>query len=314
MVRLSYANLSTNAESIASFLGINSAERAITSLPIHYSYGLSVLNSHLARGAGILMTDEAVTTKPFWTLFREAGATSLAGVPVTWQMLQRLRIERMDLPSLRTLTQAGGRLAPELIRHFAQISRDRGWRFIVMYGQTEATARIAWLPPERLANKLGAIGIAIPGGAISLDASGELIYRGPNVMLGYAETAADLALGDVQGGVLATGDLARIDEDGVVWLTGRSKRIAKVFGNRVNLDEVEALLDSRMQLDSAAIAGDDKLLVAIASDTPDAAAQALALLREALGVHPSGLDVRGLNALPLTASGKKDYPAVQALF
>ncbi|MBK9395315.1 MAG: AMP-binding protein [Uliginosibacterium sp.] len=311
MVRLSYANLSTNAESIASFLGINSAERAITSLPIHYSYGLSVLNSHLARGAAILLTDEAVTTKPFWTLFREAGATSLAGVPFTWQMLQRLRIERMDLPSLRTLTQAGGRLAPELIRHFAQISRDRGWRFFVMYGQTEATARIAWLPPERLADKLGAIGIAIPGGAISLDASGELIYRGPNVMLGYAESAADLALGDVQGGVLATGDLARIDEDGVVWLTGRSKRIAKVFGNRVNLDEVEALLESRMQLDSAAIAGDDKLLVAIASDAPEAAAQALALLREALGVHPSGLDVRGLNALPLTASGKKDYPAVQ---
>lgn len=312
MVRLSYRNLATNAESIAGYLGIDAHERAITSLPIHYSYGLSVLNSHLARGAAILLTDEAVTTKPFWTLFREAGATSLAGVPITWQMLQRLRIERMDLPSLRTLTQAGGRLAPELIRHFAQISAERGWRFVVMYGQTEATARIAWLPPERLADKIGAIGIAIPGGTISLDETGELIYRGPNVMLGYTESAADLALGDVQGGVLATGDLARIDEDGIVWLTGRSKRIAKVFGNRVNLDEAEALLESRLQIGAAAIAGDDKLLVVLASDAPETTAKAIVLLREALGVHPSGLEVRCLPALPLTASGKKDYPAVQA--
>jgi len=316
MVRLSYTNLAANAESIASYLKIDNSERAITSLPIHYSFGLSIINSHLARGAAVVLSDDAVTGKAFWEIFKSAGVTSLAGVPAMWQMLQRLRLERMDLPSLRTLTQAGGRLTPELIRHFAQVCRDKAWRLFVMYGQTEAAPRIAYVPWERLTDKIGAIGLAIPGGRLSLGDGDELIYHGPNVMLGYAECAADLAKGDECGGVLHTGDLARVDEEGYYWLTGRSKRIAKLFGNRINLDEIEALLESSLKTSVAALDDDDRLQVFIAAgDNADQLqAQALEILREHLQVHPSGLLTHCLPALPLTASGKKDYPGLRALF
>lgn len=316
MVRLSYANIAANAQSIVEYLGLDSAERAIASLPIHYSYGLSILNSHLACGAAVALTDEAVTSRPFWELFKRAEVTSLAGVPMMWQMLQRLRLERMDLPSLRTLTQAGGRLAPELILHFSQLCNARGWRFFVMYGQTEASPRIAYVPWERLHDKIGAIGIAIPGGELSLSAEGEMIYRGPNVMLGYAENRADLARGDELGGGLHTGDLARVDADGFYWLTGRSKRIAKVFGNRVNLDEIEALLESALHAPAATLDGDDRLQVVLTAAGNDTQPQniALELLRNHLGVHPSGLQILTVPALPLSSTGKKDYAALRTLF
>lgn len=309
MVRLSYANLAANATSIADYLGLDSSERPITTLPMHYSYGLSVINSHLHVGAALLLTDEAVTTRPFWDLFREGGATSLAGVPFTWQMLARLRIERMPLPTLKTLTQAGGRLSPELTEHFHQVAEAHGQRFFVMYGQTEATARIAYLPPELLGSKLGAIGKAIPGGSLSISDEGELVYRGPNVMLGYAESRNELALGDTLHGVLHTGDLARRDEDGVFWLTGRIKRIAKVFGNRVNLDEVETLLGTRLGCAVAALDEDDALRVVLGDSRHEAAA--LDVLRSALAVHPSGLRICSLAEFPLTSSGKLDYPALR---
>ena len=128
----------------------------------------------------------------------------------------------------------------------------RGGRFFVMYGQTEATARIAYVPPDRLSEKLGSAGIAIPGGRLSIEpagagtmdgpVTGEVVYEGPNVMLGYATGSGDLALGDELGGVLRTGDIGYLDEDGFLFLVGRSKRIAKVFGLRINLDEVEAAM------------------------------------------------------------------------
>jgi len=316
MVRLSYSNIAANAQSIVQYLGLNSAERAIASLPIHYSYGLSILNSHLACGAAIALTDESVTAKPFWEIFKRAEVTSLAGVPMMWQMLQRLRLERMDLPSLRTLTQAGGRLAPELISHFAQLCGARDWRFFVMYGQTEASPRIAYVPWERLPEKIGAIGIAVPGGELSLSAEGELIYHGPNVMLGYAENRNDLARGDEMGGVLHTGDLARVDADGFYWLTGRSKRIAKVFGNRVNLDEIEALLESALHTPTATLDGDDRLQVVLTASVDDTQLKdlALELLRTYLGVHPSGLQILAVPALPVSSAGKKDYAALRTLF
>jgi acyl-CoA synthetase (AMP-forming)/AMP-acid ligase II len=203
----------------------------------------------------------------------------------------------MDLPSLRTMTQAGGRLDPETALRYAGRAR-----FFVMYGQTEATARIAYVPPERLREKAGSIGIPIPGGSLSVSADGELVYEGPNVMLGYAESRADLARGDDLGGVLPTGDLGHVDDDGFFFVTGRLKRIAKVFGQRVNLDEVEAAVDGP----AGAVAADDHIDV-FAERASGADARALA---RRFRLPPRALRVHEIERLPVKASGKVDYAAL----
>jgi acyl-CoA synthetase (AMP-forming)/AMP-acid ligase II len=194
------------------------------------------------------------------------------------------------------LTQAGGRMDPAMALRFAQ-QRP----LVVMYGQTEASPRIAYLPPERLAEKAGSIGIAIPGGALRI-ADGELIYTGPNVMLGYAESREDLARGDVQGGVLATGDLGHVDDDGFFFVTGRAKRIAKVYGQRINLDEVEAAVEGP----AGAVAGDDRIDVfAERADATDARA-----LAARFRLPPRALRLHAIERLPVQASGKVDYGAL----
>jgi len=313
MVRLSAAAVAANAQAIAEYLAIGPEERAITTLPISYAYGLSVLNSHLHAGATVLLTDEPVLGRPFWDFCRDRQATSLAGVSYTYQMLRRLRLDRMDLPALRTLTQAGGALDAATKAEFLQMAEARDWRFFCMYGQTEAVARIAYVPAERLSGKLDAIGIAIPGGALSLaPETGELIYRGPNVMMGYAEGRADLARGDDLGGVLHTGDLASVDADGYFSLYGRLKRIAKVFGHRLNLDEIERGLEIAFPaIRFAVVDGGDRLLVA-AHGPLDPTAVA-AVLRTSLGLHPTGFHLVQVDALPMTHNDKTDYRALAAI-
>ncbi len=196
-VRLSARNLASNAESIVRYIGLTPDERPITSLPLHYSFGLSVLNSHWLAGAAVVLSTQTVIQRHFWESVERLACTSLAGVPYTYQMLERVGYRDMDLPSVRTMQQAGGALDRALTASYAEHMQAKHGRFFVMYGQTEATARIAYVPPHELADKLGSAGIAVPGGELSiLDAradapdqppTGEVVYEGPNVMLGYAE-------------------------------------------------------------------------------------------------------------------------------
>ncbi|MBE1590053.1 AMP-binding protein [Nonomuraea angiospora] len=305
LVRLSRQAVLANATAIATALAIVPDEIAPTSLPLHYSYGLSVLNSHLVAGATVILTEAGLLERSFWTHLDAHRCTSLAAVPYQYEMLRRLRYDRSEHPALATLTQAGGRLGQDLVQEFA----GQADRFFVMYGQTEATARIAVLPPDRLADKPGSAGPAIPGGRLSID-EGEVVYHGPNVMMGYAETAADLARGDDLGGVLRTGDLGRLDSEGFLYLTGRLKRIAKIFGVRVNLDDVERLL--RGSVPVAATSGDDR--VTVWAEGLDAAGRAglARRLGAELRVHWSGFDVRAVDSLPLLATGKIDYRALES--
>lgn len=313
LVRLPTRALNANARAIASYLGLGPGERAITVLPMSYSYGLSIVNSHLASGGTLVLSGHGVMQKEFWATMREQAVTSLAGVPYTYQMLHRVGLDRMDLPALRTLTQAGGRLDPRLIGAFAELACQRGWRFFVMYGQTEATARISYVPPERLRDKIGSIGQAIPGGELSLsEETGELVYRGDNVMLGYAESPADLLKGDELQGVLRTGDLARRDDDGFFYVTGRLKRFIKLAGNRVGLDEVEQALQQALKVPVAVAGEDDRLMAWVESAGEDLADQGSVLLREHYGLHHSLFRVRCVGALPLLASGKTDYAALRS--
>lgn len=295
LVRLTERNVLANAASIAQYLALDPGERAIASLPLPYSYGLSVLNSHLIAGASVAFTPHSVIRPEFWEDVRRHAVTSFAGVPYAYAMLERIGMRDMDLPHLRTMTQAGGRLAPEVAARYATRAR-----FFVMYGQTEATARIAYVPPERLADKPGAIGIAIPDGRLSVD-DGELVYSGPNVMQGYATTRADLARGDELAGILRTGDLGRADDEGFFYVTGRAKRIAKVYGQRINLDEVEAAVDGP----AGAIAGDDRIDV-FAERGADARA-----LAARFRVPPRALGVHQIERLPVKGSGKIDYAALR---
>jgi acyl-CoA synthetase (AMP-forming)/AMP-acid ligase II len=324
-VQLSSAAIEANADAIATVLGIDAGEVAPTSLPLHYSYGMSVLNSHLIRGATIVVEDSGVLGRPFWQAVDEHGITSLAGVPYHYQMLRRLRFDPAKHPTLRTITQAGGKLSVDLIAEFNTKMTEVGGRMFVMYGQTEAGPRMATVPAERLADKLGSVGPALPGGRFTVRTddgaetdrpavTGEVIYRGPNVMMGYAETEAELADGDRQHGVLATGDLGHLDADGFLHVTGRIKRIGKVFGNRVSLDDLEQILrTSGLDIGAAAVVPNgDSVRVHIEGADKDTCRKAARALAERLHLHPSGFDVRGIDTLPLLPSGKIDYRSLEA--
>jgi acyl-CoA synthetase (AMP-forming)/AMP-acid ligase II len=320
-VKLSRRALLANADAIADVLGIGPDEVAPTSLPLHYSYGMSVLNSHLVRGATVLLEGSGVVARPFWDAVERYGATSLAGVPYHYEMLRRLRFDPAKYPSLRTLTQAGGKLRTELVAEFDEKVRAVGGRMFVMYGQTEAAPRMATVPAARLAEKLGSAGPALPGGSFSIrldsgaevtdpDVVGEVVYRGPNVMMGYASAEAELADGDTCGGVLATGDLGYLDADGYLFITGRLKRIGKVFGNRVNLDDLEQLVKHFGP--AAAVPAGDKVVVFLDGGTRESCKAAAKALSESLHLHVTGFDVRPADGFPLLPSGKIDYRSLEA--
>jgi acyl-coenzyme A synthetase/AMP-(fatty) acid ligase len=317
MVRLSYANIETNARSIAKYLDIKPGEVAIQSLPMHYSYGLSVLNSHLISGAAVAITSYSFMRPEFWRVFDEYGCTSFAGVPYMYETLHRLRMNPADRPTLRTLTQAGGHLKIDHVKHFNDLAASKGAKLFVMYGQTEATARISYVPAERLVEKLGSIGVAIPGGKLWVEpvegdaTARQLFYSGPNVMLGYASEPADLARGDEQKGVLATGDLAECDTDGYFRITGRLARFAKLFGKRINLASVEIEVEQHFGVRVAALDGGDKLRIFVEADTGEATGKIKAHLAALLGVPPLAIQPAHIDKLPLTASGKKDYKALR---
>jgi acyl-CoA synthetase (AMP-forming)/AMP-acid ligase II len=325
LVRLSRDNLLANARSIADYLDLTDRDVAPTVLPMHYCYGLSVVHSHLLAGASLLLTDDSVVDPSFWDDVRRHRATSLAGVPYTFELLDRVGFADMDLPHLRYLTQAGGRLAPDDVRRWAALGRERGWDLVVMYGQTEATARMAWLPPLLALDAPGSIGIPVPGGSFTVEPLperpfaganhpevGELVYHGPNVMLGYAETPADLALGRTVTS-LRTGDIGRQRDDGLFEVVGRRSRVAKVFGLRIDLDHVEQLLAARGVVAAAADGGDRLVLAVCAGAAAVDVTRVAALVRDELGLAPSGVVVVTPAEMPRLPSGKTDYRSVLAL-
>lgn len=321
LVRLSERNLESNAESIAQYLNITENERPITSLPMYYSYGMSVINSHLIKGATILLTDKAVMQREFWSFLKEQKATSIAGVPYTYEMLKRLRFFRMELPELKTMIQAGGKLNAAFVKEYVDFAEQNNKEFIVMYGQTEAAPRMSYLPFDNAVEKNASIGIAIPGGELSVidgdgntittpNVDGELLYKGENVCLGYAESRADLLKGDENEGVLHTGDVARFDADGYFYITGRMKRFVKIWGNRTNLDATEQLVKA-ITPNCACGGVDDLITIFVTEDGLEDKIKAL--LVEKTGFNPRAFQVKKIDAIPVKTSGKIDYLQLQKL-
>ena len=315
VVRLSYNNILKNSESIAHYLNINCQDKPVTTLPLNYSFGLSIVNSHLIKGASILVTSKSIVEKEFWSFVRNQNATSIAGVPYTFEILKKLNFFKFDLPSLKIILQAGGKLNEELFSFFATNCMDKGIKFYAMYGQTEASPRISYLSPEYSRIKIGSIGKVIPGGELYLsdeenniidrpNTQGELVYTGDNVFLGYSYSSSDLSKGDEINRVLYTGDLAYYDEDGFFFIIGRKSRFIKIYGVRIGLDEIENEL--KKFIPECACIGIDNLITIFLTDESfkDLVIHYLSLNYL---MFKKSWEIKIINSIPKNESGKILY-------
>lgn len=320
LVRLSARNIEANAESIARYLEIDENEIAPTTLPLSYSYGASILSSHLSRGACVALTEYSVVDPEFAALFARERCTSLSGVPYTWELIEQVGFLNQEWPHLRTLTQAGGKMPASRVSRLAGWAQDHEARLFVMYGQTECTARMSYLPWEHTIEHSDCIGVAIPDGRFHLideagqtvegpGVQGELVYTGPNVMMGYASDREELALppGPEER---FTGDLAERNELGLYRIVGRLSRFSKILGLRISLDEIEGMV-RQAGAEEPAVAGNDELVaICIPAGSADAAdleaeiAGRCGIPRDAVVV------VETDGEIPRLHSGKVDYPAI----
>ncbi len=318
LVRLSHGNVASNAAAIAACLSLRADDRAITTLPMHYCFGLSILHSHLAVGASIALTSASVVDPCFWETVARARPTVLAAVPHTIELLDRVGFTDRDLPHLRALLQAGGRLDQDVVRRYADAGRHAGWDLYVMYGQTEATARMACLPPAYAKERPGAVGVAIAGGAFEIEplegcepGIGEIVYTGPNVMMGYADQAADLALGH-ELDRLATGDIGRIAADGLLEIVGRRSDFLKLYGLRIDLAHVRNAVSEHFT-DVHIDGDDDGITVALRPGKPSDVAEVGALVTSLVHLPSSAVTVAVIPDVPRLENGKVDRPALRSL-
>ncbi|MGA4670150.1 AMP-binding protein [Propionibacteriaceae bacterium Y1923] len=322
LVRLSHDNITSNARGIATALDLGPDDRGITSLPLHYTFGLSVLHSHLTVGAAVTLSEASVLDEGFWRQVDE-GVTTLAVVPHMVELVETTGVLHRPHPSLRLVTQAGGRLAPDRVTRTADLGRRHGWGLSVMYGQTEATARISVQPPDLAAASPATVGRPLPGTTITIDTSvpgadprtgsGEVVVRGPGVMMGYAEHPDELALGPMLG-ELRTGDLGVL-RDGLLQVTGRRSGFVKVLGLRIDLARVEAALEADDLV--CCVTGDDTGLRVAVEPVPDEPAEQTATRARRLAAHASSLGVAQVRvavvALARLANGKVDRAGCDAL-
>ena len=321
LVRLTKKNLISNAISISKYLDIKSNDRAISSLPFNYSYGLSVINSHLKSGGSIVLTSRSMMEKEFWHLIKKYSVTSLAGVPYNYEMILKLGIDRLKIPSITKMTQAGGNLSNAKVYKINATLKQKNIRFYTMYGQTEATARISYLSPSDIDKKLGSIGKAIPGGKIwiqdkqgqaieQIDSIGQLVYSGENVSMGYAISISDLKLGDLNKGILRTGDLARFDSDGFFYIEGSTNRFAKIYGNRVSLYSLEKIILDK-GFESAIIGDNNNLLIYVIQDKNLSLEKLLSEVSQEININHNAIQIKIVSDFPRLSNGKIDYKGFQ---
>lgn len=320
LVRHKYENIEAAALNISTFFELTPHVRPLLVLPLYYTMGLSVVFSHLFVGATILITNLSMTDPKFWAFIKEQRATSFTGVPYSYEILNLMRFWRMDLPDLELLTQGGGKLSEKLNRKFAEFCRDNGKRWIATYGQSEGTARMAYLPADYAVEKCGSIGRAVPNGELFLideqgntiqepNCEGEMCYRGKNVTMGYAYKSEDLLLDDENQGLLHTGDLAYRDEVGCFYIVGRKGRFLKLFGMRVGLDECEQIIKAKFSIECACVGNDDRMIIYITN--PQFEQQVKAELVEKTKIVASAFVVRIINEIPKNQTGKILYSKLE---
>lgn len=303
-VRLTYQNLAHNTGAIIASLGITSATRAAQHLPLSYSFGMSVLNMQLAVGGSCILSEHGILSRKFWHIARAEKANLLPGVPYHYEMIQRLGIERLDVPELKTFIQAGGKMRLDMTESVLQRIQRRNGELFVMYGQTEAAPRISCFPLHQFPNKIGSAGRALNDGKFEI-VDGEIVYSGPNVMYGYAEKRADLALGDVMHNRLVTGDMGTVDEEGFLFISGRKQRFAKLYGQRIALDDLEKI--AREVAPAIAIETSEKIMLMTTSNETEARQHMKDLVVAQTKLPATWIEVKRIHAIPYQPSGKVDY-------
>lgn len=323
LVRHKYENIEAAALNISSFFELTEKDRPLMVLPLYYTMGLSMVFSHFYVGATVLITNQNMTDRGFWQFIKDQRATSFTGVPYSYQILNLMRFFRMDLPDLTLLTQGGGRMPKELNLKFAEYCRDNGKKWIATYGQSECTARMAWLPSKWAIEKVGSIGVAVPNAELSLidmdgnpiitpNTEGEMCYRGKNVTMGYAKCREDLQKGDERNGFIKTGDLAYFDEDGCYYIVGRMGRFLKLFGMRVGLDECERIVKGKYpNIECACVGTDERMLVYLTDENYKNPVKEE--LVERLKLVASSFEVRIIEEIPKNEAGKTLYAQLPVL-
>lgn len=306
-VRLSEDAVQASSHQIITAADITQSDRALLSLPLHYSFGLSVLNSHLLAGAGLVIGAQGSMSPDFAAEIAASGVTNLYAVPFSIEAFHRTALFDQPLGQLRSVTVAGGKLAPDVTLSTFEALARQSVDLVIRYGATEATSAISMLPAQDLPQFLGSAGTPLSGinlAVIDPDEAGvgNLRVCGPNVMLGYASSRADLGLGSTIGGCVDLGDRARIDSVGRLWIAGRSGRFAKVRGLRINLDELESELAGSVRC--AAMESQDQVVLLVeAGDSPVRGAREI---ERQLKVRPGTIRIQEVAELPRTPSGKLD--------
>jgi len=319
LVRHKYGNIESNARNVAKVFGWTPEDRGIIDLPMQYTMGLNVINSHLIAGATVLLIEANLMSPNYWAFIKEQKGTNFTGVPFSYEILNRLRFWRMDLPYLTTLAEGGGKLSDTLFKSFSENAEEKGKRFFATFGTTETSARLAFLPPEQATTHIGSIGHSIPEGKMFLvdengdeiteaDVEGELRYEGPNVTMGYGETVEDLTKGDDFCGVYETGDLAKKDADGFYYIVGRKKRFLKLFGLRVSLDQSEKIISEHFDIECACTGDDNQMLIFITQE--GLKDEVKKLISEKTNLMAKYFEVREIETIPRFESGKINYKAL----
>lgn len=301
-VRLSARNVRGNAQQIVQALDMGGDDRGVSSLPGHFIYGLSVLNSHLATGGSYVLSSKSLFDQSFWREADELAITTYAGVPYTFKALRQLGLKRAPIARFRKVCHSGGFLDKDTSIWFSQQFIPPRAAVYFMYGQTEAAGRMAVLPPELAVEKPGAVGLAVPGGRLDIDEDGQIVFTGPNVMMGYATDQSGLARGDECQGVLPTGDLGEIDQDGILRITGRLVRIVKIMGKRINLDEIETHWQSEGDL--AVNGNDDRIDVFVEGHTSETLKALINGTLKSIGLPLNTVKVHNVDEIPRASSGK----------
>ena len=307
-VRLSKMNVAMAGQQVSHSLELCPSDRTIVSLSLSHVFGLSVIHSHLYAGAGLALDAGSIMQREYWRLVESCRSTSIFGSPWSYRVMREIGIGSEQMPFVRRLGQAGGSLDRSTRGWLLdELSRDRLVYF--MYGQTEAAGRISVLDPALASIKPLSVGRPVQHGFLSIAADNEVMYRGPNVMMGYAEGAKDLAGGDGMGGCLLTGDTGVIDSGGDLYLSGRKDRIVKIYDTRIDLDDFQNFFGPIGSV--AAVSDTERIVVFVEQAEKCWDRQEIRRIARLVGVPASALIIKTVASLPRSETGKLLYSALR---